>query len=85
MINKKEKKLYVFQLDDEIQKRIEKELKVALEEEGLYSNEEIKEHVQLGMESKIHDLTDTIDIHQIIEDFEKKKSKVRKNGLDMER
>lgn len=41
MINKKEKKLYVFQLE--------------------------------------------IDIHQIIEDFEKKKSKVRKNGLDMER
>lgn len=41
MINKKEKKLYVFQLDDEIQKRIEKELKVALEEEGLYSDEKI--------------------------------------------
>lgn len=83
--SKEETIVYVAQLDSKVQKRIEKELRTALEETGLYNKEEIKEHVQNGMDSKIHDLTDTIDIDKIIENAEKEKKKVRKHGFDMER
>lgn len=62
---------YVFQLDDHIRDVIREELNKAIEADGIYLESEIDENVQRGMESKISDLTDTINVYAIIEKFSK--------------
>lgn len=54
-------KRYVSQLDTETQKKIKTQLTKTLTAEGL-GFEEVEEGVRDGMDSKLQDLTDTIDI-----------------------
>lgn len=54
--------MHVIQLNEEIQNEIRNDLEKAIRETGLYNEEEIKHHVQNGMDSKVYDLSDTIDI-----------------------
>lgn len=46
------------------QKEIRKNLENAIREMGFYTEEEVQEHVQRAMDSKLLDLEDTIDISQ---------------------
>lgn len=54
--------MYVSNLNKQQQKSIKQELYNAIKEMGLYGEDEIKEHVGRGMDSKLTDLEDTIDI-----------------------
>lgn len=58
--------MYVHQLDVNIQKKIKKSLYEAITNLGIYSNEEVEYHVQCGLDSKISDLTDTIDVQSLL-------------------
>lgn len=53
--------MYVWQLPEETQEAIMKDLKEALTELG-FTGEQLEEEIQHGMNSKLNDLADTIDI-----------------------
>lgn len=59
--------MHVIQLNVKLQNEIKSKLEKAIREIGLYNEEEIKHHVQNGMDSKVHDLSDTIDITLYLE------------------
>lgn len=55
--------LYVSQLSKKEQEEIKVNLEKAIREMGIYeTEEEIQQSVQDGMESKLHELSETIDI-----------------------
>lgn len=54
--------VYVNQLDENVQAQIRIDLEIVIRETGIYTEEEINGNVELGMESKLVDLADTIDI-----------------------
>lgn len=54
--------MYVSQLDEKKRESIKKGLESALRKEGIYTEEEIQESVRLGMDSRLEDLSDIIDI-----------------------
>lgn len=76
---------YVFQLDAEQKDKIEVALREAIKDTGLYTDTEVEEHVQLGLDSKIIDLEDTIPVFDILnntEELKQNKSIKKKNGKE---
>ena len=57
---------YVFQLDTTQKDNIEVALREAIKDTGLYSDAEVEEHVQRGLDSRIIDLEDTIPVFDIL-------------------
>lgn len=60
------KTLYVAQLPAETQELIRKEIRKVLTAEAVLTSEQLEELVQHGMDSRICDLSDLIDIHKFI-------------------
>jgi len=61
--------VYVAQMSEQDQKEIKVKLEKAIREMGIYdSEEEIQQSVQDGLDSKLHELSETIDISK----YEKK-------------
>lgn len=57
---------YVFQLDTAQKDNIETALREVIKDTGLYSDAEVEEHVQRGLDSRIIDLEDTIPVFDIL-------------------
>lgn len=57
---------YINEYPEEIQEEIRGKLTVALKAADIIDKEELKEAVQNGMDSKIHDLIEVIDISEYI-------------------
>ena len=57
---------YVFQLDTTQKDSIEVALREAIKDTGLYSDVEVEEHVQRGLDSRIIDLEETIPVFDIL-------------------
>ncbi|SPN74421.1 hypothetical protein [Brochothrix thermosphacta] len=57
---------YINEYPEEIQEEIREKLTVALKAADIIDKEELKEAVQNGMDSKIHDLIEVIDISEYI-------------------
>ena len=57
---------YVFQLDTAQKDNIEVALREAIKDTGLYSDAEVEEHVQRGLDSRIIDLEETIPVFDIL-------------------
>lgn len=57
---------YINEYPEEIQKEIRKKLTEALQSADITNKEELEEAVQNGMDSKIHDLIEVIDIKKFI-------------------
>lgn len=60
------KTIFVAQLPVETQDMIRKELRQVLLEEALLTSEELEELVQQGMDSRLCDLSDLIDIDKYL-------------------
>lgn len=72
---------YVDELDADVQDAIEKDLTSAINDMGFYSHDDIKEHVQNGMDGRVCDLEDTIDVYNTI----KKTLELRGGSCEVER
>lgn len=57
---------YVFQLDTAQKDNIEVALREAIKDTGFYSDAEVEEHVQRGLDSKIIDLEETVPVFDIL-------------------
>lgn len=62
--------MYINELNEDIQKEIELKLEKAIRETGLYTEKGVKEHLERGMSSRIHDLSDSIDISPYLKHIE---------------
>lgn len=58
--------MYVKELDNNVIDTIEYALRKAIQDTGHYNNNEVEYHVQQGLDSKISDIVDTIDIQRIL-------------------
>lgn len=58
------KHTYVSQLPDQVQKKVETEVRKSLQQEGI-RHQELEESVEQAMNSRLHDLENTIDIRKI--------------------
>ena len=57
---------YINEYPEEIQEEIREKLTVALKAADIIDKEELKEAIQIGMDSKIHDLIEVIDIQKYL-------------------
>lgn len=60
--------MYVTQLSKAQRSAIEIALRKNIKNTGLYTDDEVEHHVSQGLDSKIVDLTDTIDVYGIIKE-----------------
>lgn len=54
--------MFISEMDEKVQGEIRRELEIAIKMIGQYDEDEIQYHVQQGMDSKLQDLSDTINV-----------------------